>query len=75
MQEIYLDWQNGLVRITKPGDINGDGLVTIGDVTKLERVILGLEPLYFSADINHDGETNIGDVTRIERIILGLDPA
>jgi hypothetical protein len=55
------------------GDANGDGRVSMGDVTKLERIILSLDPSTPVADVNRDGLINMGDVTKLERIILGLD--
>ena len=55
------------------GDANGDGEVNMGDVTKVERIILTLDPPTPGADPNQDGEINMGDVTKIERIILGID--
>jgi alpha-tubulin suppressor-like RCC1 family protein/Tol biopolymer transport system component len=61
-------------KVVHPGDANGDGLVTMGDVTKVERIILGLDPPTAGADANGDGVITMGDVTKIERIILGLDP-
>ena len=59
--------------IWKHGAANGDGKVNIIDVTKVERVILGLDPITVASDANNDGKVNIGDVTWIERIILGLE--
>jgi hypothetical protein len=55
------------------GDANGDGKITIADVTEVERMILGLDPPTIGADANNDGIINMADVTKIERIILGLD--
>jgi hypothetical protein len=55
------------------GDANQDGIVNIGDVTKIERQILGLDAATPEADANRDGVVNIGDVTTTERIILGLN--
>lgn len=55
------------------GDVNRDGEINIGDVTKLINVLLyGSEDdtLLGIADINQDGEINIGDVTFLIRIIL-----
>ena len=60
--------------VVHPGDANGDGIITMGDVTKVERIILGLDPPTAGADANNDGSITMGDVTKIERIILGLDP-
>ena len=58
------------------GDANGDGVVDIGDVTYVEREILGLSPPTPGCDANEDGVINMADVTKIERIILGYkDPS
>ena len=55
-----------------PGDANGDGVVNMADVTKVQRIILGLDPPTIGADANMDGVINMGDVTKIMMIILGL---
>ena len=56
------------------GDVNGDGEVNIGDVTRIIDVILGDvvddDDMLARADVNGDGEVNIGDVTRVIDIIL-----
>ena len=57
----------------QPGDANGDGEINMGDVTMVERIVVGLEPPTLEADANQDGEINMGDVTKIERIVVGLD--
>jgi hypothetical protein len=62
------------LKIFLRGDASGDGTVNMGDVTKVERIILGLEAPTAGADANGDGSINMGDVTSIERIILGLSP-
>ena len=56
-----------------PGDANLDSVVDMADVTKVERIILGLDDPTSCADANQDGEINMSDVTKIERIILGVD--
>jgi len=53
------------------GDANGDGGVDMGDVTKIERMILGLDNPSANADANQDGDVDMGDVTKTERLILG----
>ena len=60
------------LKIYKAGDANGDDDVSIGDVTVVERVLLGLNPPTAGCDANVNQVITIGDVTRIERIILGL---
>ena len=51
------------------GDVNGDGILSIADLTGLIDHILGLSyPIYFderAADINLDGNIAIDDVTAL----------
>jgi len=69
------EWVNsGTVHVTvEPGDANGDGDVDMGDVIKVKRIILTLDPPTPCADDDGDGFIDMGDVTKIKRIILGLD--
>jgi hypothetical protein len=60
------------LKIYLAGDVNGDGVINMADVTKAERIILNLDPPTPGADANGDGQINIGDITKIETIILGL---
>ena len=43
------------------------------DITKVERIIAGLDAITLGADANQDGNINALDITRVERIIVGLD--
>lgn len=57
------------------GDVNGDGEINIGDVSKIIDVILGYDnnpDIFAKSDVNGDGEVNIGDVSRVIDIILGI---
>jgi PKD repeat protein len=56
--------------VYKPGDANQDCAVNIFDVTKVERMILGLDAATPGADANCDGNVNVLDVTKIELIIM-----
>ena len=56
-----------------PGDANEDGWVNILDITKVERIIVGLDAETPGADANQDGNVNALDITKIERLIVGLD--
>lgn len=56
-----------------PGDANGDGSVNALDITKVERIIAGLDSETTGADANQDGAVNALDITKVERIIAGLD--
>ena len=61
--------------IIEQGDVNGDGVVTIADVTALVNIILGKNPAPENgvADVNGDGGVTIADVTALVNIILGKD--
>ncbi len=52
-------------------DANGDGVVTVADVTKVELIILGKAARTPGADANGDGKVDVADVTKTELIILG----
>jgi len=69
-EEIAPTWVDGLVHICLAGDTNGDACVGIGDVTKVERIIMGLDQATPCSDPSGDGCVDIRDITAIERIIL-----
>ena len=54
------------------GDVNGDGVVNVSDVTALVNRILG-DPTYSDTvcDVNADGVVNVSDVTTLVNLILG----
>jgi hypothetical protein len=52
-----------------PGDANEDGVVNALDITKVERIIAGLDAETAGADANEDGEVNALDITMVEIII------
>ena len=56
-----------------PGDVNGDGIVTINDVTLLIDYLLGGPelPNELNADVNQDGDITIQDATILIDTILG----
>jgi len=53
------------------GDANLDGVINMGDVTAIERMILGLTYANVNADINITNSIDMGDVVSVERKILG----
>ena len=58
-----------------PGDVDGDGLVTIGDVTDLIDFLLKADAssTLANADVDGDGEVTIGDVADLIDILLGFN--
>ena len=67
----YFTDKNAFLR----GDVNGDGYVTIADVTTLVNIILGKNeaPANGVADVNNDTTITIADVTTLVNIILGKE--
>jgi len=52
----------------KIGDVNGDGIVDTGDITKVKRIYFGLDLTTPGADVNGDGFIDTGDITAIKVI-------
>jgi len=65
-------WSFTTVQTVTPGDANGDGNVNALDITKVERIIAGLDAQTPGADANQDGNINALDITKVELIIAGL---
>jgi hypothetical protein len=62
--------------IIVPGDVDGDGKISVTDYTQMRYDILNLRPLTgmykFAGDVNYDGKVAITDYTMIRYDILGL---
>jgi hypothetical protein len=59
---------------TSLGDVNGDGVVNVTDVTMLVNHILGINDESFvieNADVTRDGFISVSDVTALVNLILG----
>lgn len=61
---------------TAYGDVDGNGITNIDDVTIVQKYIAGMETLFEElkavADVNGDGSVDISDVTNIQKYIAGL---
>lgn len=72
------DWKKfkTIVPIDDVGDINGDGKLSIGDVTGLINQLLNDETTHLVtplADVNLDGKISIADVTALINLLLSGD--
>lgn len=59
------------IGVYEPGDANNDGIVNSLDITKVERIIMGLDNRTPGADANGDGNVNALDITQIKLIMIG----
>ena len=57
------------------GDVNGDGLVTIVDLTLLSKILTGKTQTVTASDVNGDNAVNLTDITELVNIILGRSSA
>ena len=55
------------------GDVNGDGVVSIVDVTALIDVLLGDGTYIQAGDMDEDGSMTIVDVTALIDVLLSMD--
>jgi hypothetical protein len=64
----------GLVTFSSgvPGDGNGDGVVSIGEVQQVINMFLGLIPPGNGADCDGDGTISIGEVQKVVNAFLGV---
>lgn len=55
-----------------PGDCDGDGVVSIGEVQRAINMFLGIAPPDCGVDSDGDGVVSIGDVQRVINAFLGV---
>ncbi len=59
------------------GDVNGDGKLTVTDLIKIKRNIIGLEEFsekeIKNGDLSEDGKITITDLLKMKRIIVGIE--
>ena len=71
-QTIGID-SGGTVANGTKGDINGDGKISILDIVKLQRIIVGLDASDMACDINGDGKVSVLDIVKLQRHIVGIE--
>ena len=76
-REVEVNYGNLDEALPLLGDTNQDGIVTISDVTAIQRVLAELESFsdlqMLLADANQDGEVNITDATTIQKYLAEFD--
>lgn len=67
---LYAKWE--AVSVSVPGDVDGDGTVTAGDITALYNYLLNNNSSSIvNGDQDGDGNITAGDVTAVYNILLG----
>ena len=61
---------NKTIAIEQIGDADGNGVITIGDVTNLITMLLNSDGYTLAADVNGDGKISISDVTALISYLL-----
>ena len=69
----YIAYYADLVVNSLPGDVDGDSVVDVADVTKLVSIILGELSEESAADVDGDGVVDVADVTALVNMILNTD--
>ena len=59
-----------IIDVPMPGDVDGDGVVNIADVTALIDILLSGGTVPANADVDDDGIVNIADVTALIDMLL-----
>ena len=79
MQVLPFDFTTTLtVKEADPGDVNGDGMITVTDAVYVFRYVNGQEMPHFqkkAADVNGDKQISINDAVGIVNMILGTSNA
>lgn len=59
------------------GDLNGDGKISLIDISKIKKAYLQIETLSEiqekAADINQDGKMSLMDISKIKKVYLGIE--
>ena len=60
-----------------PGDMDGDGLPSVGDAIKILRFVVGLDmpdsTESWLADVNSSGDPDVSDAIKVLRAVVGLE--
>ena len=63
-------------KLSPMGDVNGNGVVDINDVTAIQYHLAELEPIRDNqlafADVNGNGAFDINDATQLQKNLAGL---
>ena len=65
----------GYITVTVKGDVTGDGIVDISDVSKVAYMVVGKTAVDLAADFNGNGVVDIGDAAKIAYYFIGKIPA
>lgn len=70
--------ENGALRRIYPGDVNGDGKVSVKDLSLIKKAITGAvsegDIIFAAADIDGDGKITASDLSLLKKLIAGASP-
>ncbi len=72
---LIVDGSTRLVTAVIPGDLDANGTVESGDLLRLRRYLVGLEPSvnHIAADVTGDGKVDILDLVRLRKYLAGVE--
>jgi hypothetical protein len=65
-------YNSGNITVGVKGDFNCNGVVDIGDVSKVAYMVAEREPLNPAADFNENYAVEVGDAAKIAYFIIGI---
>ena len=70
---LYAVWEEGSARV--PGDVNGDGKVSVLDLARLKKYLAGKDVTIdaSNSDVNGDGKVSVLDLARLKKYLAGKD--
>ena len=81
-QTVYVVWEGFVAEFTigvyALGDANGDGKLSIGDATLIQKYIASMVDLSdvqkLAAEVTGEGKLNVSDATKIQKYLAGIVP-
>lgn len=74
---MYFNMNNKKYIVVVKGDVNGNGTVTVTDLSILKQLYIGMKELNYenmkAADMNNDSQISITDISLLKMFLVGFD--